>query len=174
MRVAVLIVSDSAAAGQQADLSGPLLRELVEGAGGAVVRLDILPDDAGEISAWLREVADGGDADLALTSGGTGLAPRDVTPEATLAVLDKQAPGIAEALRAAGLAKTPRAMLSRGVAGTRKQALIVNFSGSPKAVREQFEALAPVLRHALDTIRGAGSHPDTDAARAGTKPNAPG
>jgi molybdopterin adenylyltransferase len=165
MRVAILTVSDSAAAGEQADLSGPLLRELVEQAGGEVTRADLLPDEQDAIAAWLRQVADEDAVDLALTSGGTGLAPRDVTPEATLSVLDREAPGIAEALRAAGLAKTPRAMLSRGVAGVRKRTLMVNLSGSPKAVREQWEALAPVLEHAVDTVHGEGAHPDTDALR---------
>ena len=165
MRVAILTVSDSAAAGEQADLSGPLLRELVEQAGGEVLRADVLPDARDAIAAWLRQVADEDAVDLALTSGGTGLAPRDVTPEATLLVLDREAPGIAEALRAAGLAKTPRAMLSRGVAGVRKRTLIVNLSGSPKAVREQWEAFAPVLEHAVDTVHGEGAHPDTDALR---------
>ena len=165
MRVAILTVSDSAAAGEQADLSGPLLRELVEQAGGEVLRAEVLPDARDAIAAWLRQVADEDAVDLALTSGGTGLAPRDMTPEATLLVLDREAPGIAEALRAAGLAKTPRAMLSRGVAGVRKRTLIVNLSGSPKAVREQWEAFAPVLEHAVDTVRGEGAHPDTDALR---------
>jgi len=165
MRVAILTVSDSAAAGEQADLSGPLLRELVEQAGGEVSRTDVLPDDQEAIAAWLRQVADDAAADLALTSGGTGLAPRDVTPEATLSILDRAAPGIAEALRVAGLAKTPRAMLSRGVAGVRKRTLIVNLSGSPKAVREQWEALAPVLDHAVATVQGKGAHPEADAAR---------
>ncbi|MBM3476542.1 MAG: MogA/MoaB family molybdenum cofactor biosynthesis protein, partial [Armatimonadetes bacterium] len=117
------------------------------------------------IAAWLRQVADEEVVDLALTSGGTGLAPRDVTPEATLSILDREARGIAEALRAAGLTKTPRAMLSRGVAGVRRRTLVVNLSGSPKAVREQWEALAPVLEHAVDTVRGEGAHPDTDALR---------
>jgi len=165
MRVAVLTVSDSAAAGQQADLSGPLLRELVEQAGGTLVRADVLPDDLDAIAAWLKRVADEDRADLALTSGGTGLAPRDVTPEATKSVLEKEAPGIAEAIRAAGLAKTSRAMLSRGVAGVRGNTLIVNLSGSPKAVKEQWEALQPVIYHAIDTVRGEGAHPEADAAR---------
>jgi len=165
MRVAVLTVSDSAAAGQQADLSGPLLRELVEQAGGTLVRADVLPDELDAIAAWLKRVADEDRADLALTSGGTGLAPRDVTPEATKSVLEKEAPGIAEAIRAAGLAKTSRAMLSRGVAGVRGNTLIVNLSGSPKAVKEQWEALQPVIHHAIDTVRGEGAHPEADAAR---------
>jgi len=165
MRVAILTVSDSAAAGEQADLSGPLLRELAEAASRTVVRTDVVGDEFGSISGWLREIADGSLADLAVTSGGTGLAPTDVTPEATKSVLQKEAPGIAEAIRAAGLAKTPRAMLSRGVAGVRGRTLIVNLSGSPKAVREQWEALEPVLGHAIDTVRGEGTHPETDAAR---------
>jgi molybdopterin adenylyltransferase len=165
MRVAILTVSDSAAAGEQADLSGPLLRELVEAGGGAVVRADVVGDDVDAIADWLTGTADGNQADLAVTSGGTGLAPTDVTPEATKSVLEKEAAGIAEAIRAAGLAKTPRAMLSRGVAGVRGRTLIVNLSGSPKAVREQWEALEPVLQHAIDTVRGQGAHPETDAAR---------
>ena len=165
MRVAILTVSDTAASGDQADLSGPLLRELVEGAGGTVVCAEVLPDEVDAIADWLRRVADDARVDLALTSGGTGLAPRDVTPEATKAVLDREAPGIAEAIRAAGLVNTPKAMLSRGVAGVRKATLIVNLSGSPKAVREQWEAFQPVVEHAVDTVRGEGSHPETDAVR---------
>jgi molybdopterin adenylyltransferase len=165
MRVAILTVSHSAASGEQADLSGPLLRELAEAAGGTVVRTDVVGDEPDAISGWLTEIADENQADLAVTSGGTGLAPTDATPEATSRILDKQAPGIAEAIRAAGLAKTPRAMLSRGVAGVRGRTLIVNLSGSPKAVREQWEALEPVLQHAIDTVRGEGAHPETDAAR---------
>ncbi|MGQ9731769.1 MAG: molybdenum cofactor synthesis domain-containing protein [Candidatus Zipacnadales bacterium] len=165
LRVAILTVSDSAATGQAKDLSGTLLRELVESVGGEVVCADLLPDNYDSIAGWLRRVADDEQVNLALTSGGTGLAPTDVTPEATLSILDKQAPGIAEALRIAGLEKTPRAMLSRGVAGVRKQTLIVNLSGSPKAVREQWEALAPVLMHAVETVRGRGTHPETDSVR---------
>ena len=165
MRAAILTVSDSASAGEAEDLSGPLLRELVEAVGGEVIAADILPDDAERISGWLTRMSDEESADVAFTSGGTGLAPTDVTPEATLAVLDKQAQGIAEAIRAVGLAKTPRAMLSRGVAGVRGTTLIINLSGSPKAVREQWEAVEPVLQHAVDTVRGEGAHPSADAAR---------
>ena len=165
MRVAILTVSDSASAGEAEDLSGPLLRELVEAFGGEVIAADILPDDAEQISDWLMRMSDKEPADVAFTSGGTGLAPTDVTPEATLAVLDMQAQGIAEAIRAVGLAKTPRAMLSRGVAGVRATTLIINLSGSPKAVREQWEAVEPVLQHAVDTVRGEGAHPSADAAR---------
>jgi len=165
MRVAILTVSDSAARGEQADLSGPLLRELVQREGGEVVRAEVLPDEPEAIEAWLCSVCDEDGVDLAVTSGGTGLAPRDVTPEATKRVLEREAPGIAEALRAAGMAKTPRAMLSRGVAGARGRTLIVNLSGSPKAVREQWETLQPVLAHAVETVRGESMHPETDAAR---------
>lgn len=165
MRVAILTVSDSAATGRQADLSGPALRELVSDAGGAVARADVVPDEIEAVAGWLRQVADEDEVDVAITSGGTGLAPRDITPEATRSVLDKEATGIAEAIRAAGLAKTPRAMLSRGTAGVRGRTLIVNFSGSPKAVVEQWEVLERVLDHAVDTIRGAGAHPEADAAR---------
>ena len=123
--------------------------------------MDVLPDDQEAVARWLRRMADEEAVDLVLTTGGTGLAPRDVTPEATLSVLERQAPGIAEALRAAGLAKTPRAMLSRGVAGTRRRTLIINLSGSPKAVQEQWEAFLPVLPHAIETLRGEGQHPET-------------
>ncbi len=165
MNVAILTVSDSAAAGEQADLSGPLLRELAETLGCTVVCADILPDDEDAIANWLAEVTDARHADLALTSGGTGLGPRDVTPEATRRVIEKEAQGIAEAIRAAGLAKTPRAMLSRNVAGIRGGTLIINLSGSPKAVREQWDAIEPALQHAVDTVGGGGAHPEADAAR---------
>ena len=165
MRAAILTVSDTAARGEQADLSGPLLREFVERQGGEVVRADVLPDELEAIAAWLRSVCDEDRVDLAITSGGTGLAPRDVTPEATKKVLEREAPGIAEALRAAGMAQTLRAMLARGVAGTRGGTLVVNLSGSPKAAREQWEALQPVLAHAIETLRGESTHPETDAAR---------
>ncbi len=165
MRVALLTVSESAAAGRQADLSGPAMRELVTQAGGTVVRADVASDDREAIAAWLRRVADEDQVDLALTSGGTGLAPTDVTPEATRSVLDREAPGIAEAIRAGGMAHTPRAMLSRAVAGLRGRTLIVNLSGSPKAVAEQWAVLEPVLAHAIETARGEATHPETDSAR---------
>ena len=165
MRVALLTVSDSAAAGTQGDLSGPLLHKLVAEGGRTVIRAEIVPDDREAISAWLCRAADVYGVDLVLTSGGTGLSPRDVTPEATRDVVDREAPGIAEAIRAAGLAKTPRAMLSRNVAGVRKQTLIINLSGSPKAVTDQWAVVEPVIEHAVDTIKGAGHHPHTDAER---------
>jgi molybdenum cofactor synthesis domain-containing protein len=165
MRVALLTVSDSAATGQQADLSGPLLHKLVAEGGLTVVRAEIVADDRRAIADWLRRAADQYGVDLALTSGGTGLGPRDVTPEATRDVIDREVPGIAEAVRAAGMAKTPMAMLSRAVAGVRKRTLIINFSGSPRAVVDQWAVVEPAIRHAVETIGGTGHHPHTDAAR---------
>jgi len=167
MRIAILTVSDSAAEGRARDLSGPKLSELAAEGGYEVVEQSIVPDERLQIALWLRRVCDEGIADLALTSGGTGLAPRDVTPEATRDVIEREAPGIAEAIRLAGLEKTRRAMLSRNVAGIRAGTLVVNLSGSPKAVAEQWEAIAGVLEHAVATIAGAGLHPDQDQARKG-------
>lgn len=149
---AVLTISDRASAGVTTDGSGPLLVELVMAAGLSVVATAIVPDERPEIAAQLRAWADSGAVHLICTTGGTGLAPRDVTPEATRDVLDREAPGIAEAIRAASLAKTPMAMLSRGAAGVRGQTLVINLPGSPKAVRECFAVVAPVLRHALELL----------------------
>jgi gephyrin len=157
----VLTVSDSASRGQSEDHSGPLLAQLVQALwpDRLCVRA-LVPDDRERIAAQLRTWADAADLALILTTGGTGFAPRDVTPEATRQVIDREAPGIAEAIRAAGLAATPHAMLSRGVAGIRGRTLIVNLSGSPKAVREQFAVIAPVLPHALELLR-----PDAEGIR---------
>lgn len=173
MKVALLTVSDSAAAGEQADLSGPLLYKLVAEGGFNVVRAEIVPDDRRVIADWLRRAADQHHDDLVLTSGGTGLAPRDVTPEATREVIDVEVPGIAEAIRAAGASKTPMAMLSRGVAGVRQKTLIINLSGSPRAAAEQWAVVEPVIVHAIETIHGRGQHPHTDAARKVAPPAAP-
>ncbi len=156
--VAILTVSDSAAQGHAEDISGPVLKELVEDAGMQVVQTSILPDEQEQISAWLRRTA--GVADILLTCGGTGLGPRDFTPEATKQVLDYQVPGIAEALRAAGLEHTPHAMLSRAVAGVIGEALVINLPGSPAAVRQQFEVLRPVLPHAVALLHGDTAHND--------------
>ena len=165
MKVAILTVSDSAAAGEKSDLSGPLLHKLVAESGGAVVRADVVADDREAIADWIVQASDVHRVDLVLTSGGTGLAPRDVTPEATLDVVDRLVPGIAEAIRAAGLQKTSRAMLSRAVCGLRGRTLVVNLSGSPKAVAEQWATIAPVIEHAVDTVGGGGEHPEQDAKR---------
>ena len=155
-RVAILTLSDRGAAGQRADASGGAIGDLL-GVGlpaAAVVSRGLLPDDRDAIERELRRLADEEVCDLVLTTGGTGLSPRDVTPEATRAVIDREVPGLAEAMRAAGLAHTPRAMLSRGICGLRGQSLIVNLSGSPRAVREQLEAILPALPHALEVARG--------------------
>lgn len=174
MKVALLTVSDSAAEGRASDISGSLLHKKVAEAGGTVVRADILPDERDAIAQWLCRAADQRKVDLILTSGGTGLGPRDVTPEATLEVLEREAPGIAEAIRHTGLSKTPRAMLSRGVAGVRGETLIINLSGSPKAVTEQWECIAPVIQHAVDTVQGRGHHPQADAERGLSRPKTAG
>jgi len=152
VRVAVLTVSDRVAAGTRDDAGGSALCELVEAAGGVLVARGVVADDRDPIAAALRSMA--ADAELVLTTGGTGLGPRDVTPEATRDVLDREAPGIAEALRAASLAITPFAMLSRGTAGLAGRALVVNLPGNPKAVREEWAVLAPVLPHAVATASG--------------------
>jgi molybdopterin adenylyltransferase len=151
VRAAVLTVSDGVAAGSREDLSGDLLEKLLAGEGYEVGRR-VVADDADEIAEAIGELAR--EAALVLTTGGTGVAPRDVTPEATLSVLDREAPGIAEALRAASLAVTPFAMLSRAAAGLIGKVLVVNLPGNPKAVGEEWVVLEPVLRHAVETAAG--------------------
>jgi len=153
IRFAVVTLSDRRAYDGGPDGSGPLIRQMLE-PGMSQVAATLLPDDQGAIEAELRRLCDDGICDLVLTTGGTGLSPRDVTPEATRAVIDREVPGMAEAIRAAGMAHTPRAMLSRAVCGLRGQTLIVNLSGSPRAVREQLEVLLPVLPHAVQVASG--------------------
>jgi molybdopterin adenylyltransferase len=152
MRAAVLTVSDRVSSGTRDDAGGGALCELLERAGATLVSRAVVPDEREPIAAALRAMT--GDADVVLTTGGTGLGPRDVTPEATRAVLDREAPGIAEALRQASLAITPFAMLSRATAGLVGRVLVVNLPGNPKAVREEWSVLAPVLAHAVETARG--------------------
>ncbi len=154
-RVAILTISDRSAAGQREDESGNVIREMVTASlDAAVVAYEVVPDEQPAIEGALRDWADGRKADLVLTTGGTGLAPRDITPEATRAVIERDVPGIPEAMRAASLAKTPFAMLSRMVAGTRGQTLIINLPGSPKAVRENLDVVLPALAHGLDKLLG--------------------
>ncbi len=152
--VAVITLSDKGAAGRRSDESGPLIAEML--AGIAQVRhYDILPDEQEQIKQKLLQYV--GAVDLILTTGGTGLSPRDVTPEATQAVIQREVPGIAEAMRLEGLKKTNRSMLSRAVAGVRGQTLIVNLPGSPKAVRENLAVILDVLPHAVEKIKGSAS-----------------
>ena len=155
---AVLTVSDRVSRGERPDEGGPLVAELLKNAGYEVVRTDVVPDEQAQIEAALRQMADGGNIQLLVTTGGTGFAPRDVTPEATLAVCDRLTPGIPEAMRYYSLQITPRAMLSRAAAGIRGRTLIVNLPGSPKAVRECLQAILPALDHGLEILKGTGGN----------------
>jgi len=155
-RIGILTVSDRSYQGQREDRSGPAIRDVLVGRV-SDIRVEVeavVPDELTVIRDTLLEWTDSLALDLILTTGGTGLAPRDVTPEATLAVLDREAPGLVEAMRAASLRITPHAMLSRAVAGVRKGTLIVNLPGSPKAVKENLEVLVLALPHALALLRG--------------------
>jgi len=156
IRVGVITASDKGSRGERIDLSGEAIKEMVGQIDGQVVEYCILPDDKDTIAGKLREYADLG-LDLVLTTGGTGFSPRDVTPEATLAVVERLAPGIAEVMRLESLKKTPKAMLSRAVAGIRGRTLIINLPGSPKAVRECLEAVFPGLPHGLQILKGEAS-----------------
>jgi len=155
-RVAIVTISDKGAAGRREDLSGPAIRELVEAAGYRVARVELIPDERRQIAALLAEIADRNEAELLLTTGGTGFAPRDVTPEATMDIAERHVPGIGEAMRAYSMTLTPRGMLSRATAAIRKQTLIVNLPGSPKAVRETLAHILPALDHGLQMLTGRG------------------
>ncbi|MBI4904958.1 MAG: MogA/MoaB family molybdenum cofactor biosynthesis protein [Acidobacteria bacterium] len=158
IRCAVLTVSDSCFAGTRGDRSGPALMERVSAQGWDAALLEVVPDEAAKIATWLRILADEQQFDLVLTTGGTGLAPRDVTPEATRTILEREIPGLGELMRMEGLRKTPLAVLSRSLAGTRGRTLIVNLPGSPKGAKESFDAIVKVVPHIVDLLHGRTEH----------------
>lgn len=162
IRAAVVTISDSGYTGQRDDVSGPVLVDLVRQMGAEVVRQAIVPDERDEIVTLLVALADEMALDLVMTTGGTGVTPRDVTPEATRAVVEREIPGLAEVLRFEGYRQTPLAVISRGVAGMRGKTLIVNLPGNPQAVREGMDTLAPILPHAVQMIRGEDTEHDHD------------
>ena len=153
MKVGILTVSDKGSRGEREDRSGPALREMMEAAGGEVVRTAMVPDEEADIRAVLVAWSDEG-LDLVLTTGGTGFSPRDRTPEATKAVIERETPGLPEAMRRAGAERTPTAILSRAAAGIRKSTLIVNLPGSERAVRESLAAILPALAHGIEILKG--------------------
>ena len=155
--VGILTISDKGSRGERQDKSGEVIREILSNMDVRVADYGIVPDEKELIIEKLVKWADEDNLDVVVTTGGTGLTPRDVTPEATLAVVDRIVPGFAEAMRAESLKKTPRAMLSRAVVGTRGKCLIINLPGSPKAVRECLEVILPALPHAVETLKGQAS-----------------
>jgi molybdopterin adenylyltransferase len=158
IRSVVITVSDACARGEREDASGAALVELLEGIGATVVERQIVSDDLDPLSECLRQFAARLDVNLILTTGGTGLGPRDNTPEATRRIIEREAPGISEAMRVETLKQTPMAMISRGVSGVCSSTLVINLPGSPKAVRESFAVIKPVLSHAIDLLAGKTQH----------------
>jgi molybdenum cofactor synthesis domain-containing protein len=155
---AVLTISDSVSAGTRADRSGPAVRERLEQLGWSVSVMEAISDETSEIAARLSTLADGGQVSAIFTTGGTGVAPRDVTPEATRAVIDREIPGLGELMRASGRQATPLAVLSRSLAGTRGRVLIVNLPGSPKGAVESLDAIVELVPHVLELLRGRTEH----------------
>ncbi len=153
-KVVILTISDRGSKGEREDSSGPMIKQMVKDLPGEVIHYEIIPDEKNQITESLRKSADQLKADLILTTGGTGLSPRDVTPDATLEVIEKEVPGFAEAMRAESLKKTPHAMISRAVVGIRGSSLIVNLPGSPKSVKENLSVILPALPHALSKLKG--------------------
>jgi molybdopterin adenylyltransferase len=153
-RVVVLTISDRGSKGEREDSSGPLIREMVQDLPAEVIHYEIIPDEKEIIIDALKKSADHLKADLILTTGGTGLSPRDVTPDATLKVIEKEVPGFSEAMRTESLKKTPHAMISRAICGVRGSSLIVNLPGSPKSVKENLSVILPALPHALSKLKG--------------------
>jgi len=158
IRAVVITVSDACARGEREDQSGETLAQLLGELGAEIVERKVLSDDLEPLADALRHSAERGDVNLIITTGGTGLAPRDNTPEATLQVIEREAPGLAEAMRTETLKQTPMAMISRGVCGVRFGTLIINLPGSPKGVRESFAVIKPVLNHAIDLLSGRTRH----------------
>ena len=163
MRAGVLTISDKASKGERVDTSGAAIAELLGTIDASIERTDVVPDEAPQISDTLRSWADSGEIDLIITTGGTGLSPRDVTPEATAEVIERPAPGLGELMRSEGLKHTPMAALSRGVAGVRGRCLIVNLPGSEKGVRESLMAVIDILPHAVEILRGGSDHGSTSS-----------
>ena len=157
IRVGIVTVSDKGSVGLRVDESGPMIMECLQEIDHEVIWQGIVPDEMEQIEQRLLSLCESDSVDLILTTGGTGLSPRDVTPEATLHIAEKQVPGIAEALRACCAQTVPRAILSRGVSVTRGKTLIVNLPGSPKAVKQNMEILLPVLQHAIEILKGTAS-----------------
>jgi molybdopterin adenylyltransferase len=157
VKVCVLTISDRSSRGEREDASGPSLIALVEEHGWELAEYAVLPDEQEQIEDWLRSRCDSADTDVILTTGGTGFSPRDRTPEATKAVSERLAPGLAEAMRSFSLTKTPHAMLSRAVCGIRGSTLIINLPGSPRAAGENFEVVMPVLEHAVELLQASAS-----------------
>jgi molybdenum cofactor synthesis domain-containing protein len=154
IKVSILTISDKGARGEREDTSGKTIQDLVQKLPAEVIHYEVIPDDKDMIKEALIRCADSLHSDLILTTGGTGLSPRDLTPDATLEVIEKELPGFSEAMRAEGLKKTPHAMISRAICGTRKESLIINMPGNPKAVKDCLTAILPALPHAVSKLKG--------------------